>query len=153
MRRARRTLPRLLAAVAVVAALAGCGSEVGEVAQGVDRVAEGVDTAQDCAAIVSDVTNINLNLDQANPSDVRQGVERLERTVEGIESTTLKDAADGLVAGLRDVADALERADVEAARQALRNAGDSAQEVAAACNIPVDRIWAELGAPQGEAGG
>lgn len=143
MRHGLKTMLRLLAVMAIVAALAAC-DEAANVADGVNQVAEGVDTAQECASIAGDVASINLNLEQTSAADVRQGVEELERTVDGIESVTLRDAADGLATQLSEVAAALERADIQEAQQALRDASAAVQEVAAACNIPVDEISSEL---------
>jgi hypothetical protein len=123
--------PRLLLVLLALAGLAACDA--------VDDTRQGVGKAQDCAAIVQAVANVQVD-PQATASEVEQRAREAEQAIQNADADDVKRAGDRLVAELREFAravDSTDQADVQAALQAVRQA---AEDLARTCNVSVDQL-------------
>jgi methyl-accepting chemotaxis protein len=131
-----RSLPlRLIAATLVLAGLAACGS-VEETSRSIDQ---GVNKARDCASLAEKVAGLNLNPNAA-ASEIEQGARDLERTVNELDAQDVKQAGQGLLDKVEQLAKAVRGADPAEVRRSLGEVRRSAEQVARACNVPVDQL-------------
>jgi hypothetical protein len=120
--------PRLALAAAVVLALGACGS-----------AQSGVDKVRDCASLVEAVSNVNLN-PAADPDSVKSDFEELQRKVDELRHPEVKAAAEALRDDVDRFQQAVRSASPTEANQAVRDIRQSAENVARACNVPVDNL-------------
>lgn len=120
-----------LAMLAAVFVLSACNE--------IDQAQQGVNKAQECARLASEITGISLN-PQTAPAEVEAKAKEIEDTVNGLTSEDVKSAGQNLVEKLRALTTALRNADAAEINQAIDDVQASAQNLATACNIPVDQI-------------
>lgn len=128
-----------LPAVAMVAVLAGCDS-----AQKAREAGRGVDKARQCAALVADLANINLDL---RPGSVARAAgkaddaaRKLDERARNIDQTDVKNAAENLADRLRALAGTASKSTPAEREQAVRDVTQAATRLASACNLPLDQL-------------
>jgi hypothetical protein len=99
----------------------------------------GVDKVRDCATIVEAVSNVNLN-PTADPQDLANDVRELERKVNELRHPEVRAAAEALRDDIDRFSNSVRAANPSAARTALGDVRQSAENVARACNVPVDNL-------------
>jgi hypothetical protein len=124
-------------ATAVVAALllpilAGCG-EARDVAQGVDK-------ARDCAALVAELTGVNWADVRRSAAEADQAARRLDDRLREVDDADVKRAGEALVARVERLADAARGTDRAAVQRALDEVESAARQLAATCDVPVDQV-------------
>ena len=102
-------------------------------------VQSGVDKVSDCTSLVQAVSNINLN-PAANPDDLQNDFEELQRKVDGLRHPDVKGAAEALRDNVERFQSAVRGANIAEANEALGQVRQSAEDVARACNVPVDNL-------------
>jgi hypothetical protein len=102
-------------------------------------VQSGVDKVSDCTSLVQAVSNVNLN-PAANPEDIQNDIEELNRKVDELRHPEVKAAAEQLRDNVERFQNAVRSANVSEANQAIGQVRESAEGVARACNVPVDNL-------------
>lgn len=123
----------LLALACGTVLTAGCSGD----ATGQSAVQQGVDKAQDCTRLVSDLAGVNLGA-SAVRSDVSAGIDRLQGTVDHVQDGEVKRAGNELAQRLDRYADSLP--DESERQAALVEVRSSADKLAEACDVPVDKL-------------
>jgi hypothetical protein len=127
---------RRLAAVAVAALalqlLAGCG-EARDVAQGVDK-------ARDCAAVVGELTGVNWSDLRRSAAEADQAARRLDDRLRQVDDADVKRAGQALADRVRRLADAARGTDRADVQRALDGVESAARRLAATCDVPVDQV-------------
>lgn len=130
-----KTTRNVLLALACGAVLtSGCSGD----ATGQSAVQRGVDKAQDCTRLVSNLADVNLDA-SAVRSDASAAINRLQRTVDRVQDGEVKRAANDLAQRLDRYADRLPRGESER-QDALREVRSSAENLAEACDVPIDKL-------------
>jgi outer membrane murein-binding lipoprotein Lpp len=127
------TLRLALAALALTT-LTGC-----EAAQRAEEISTGVDKAADCAALIRELGNLDLD-PRAAAATAEQAVSRLDRAVRNVDAQDVRQAAEDLRAKLAQLRDAARDADPARQRQAVEAVRQSAERLARTCNVPVDQL-------------
>ena len=99
----------------------------------------GVDKVHDCATIVEAVSNVNLN-PAADPQNVANDLRELERKVNELRHPEVRAAAEALRDDVDRFSSAVRAANPSAASRAIADVRRSAENVARACNVPVDNL-------------
>jgi hypothetical protein len=127
---------RRVAAVAVAAltlpVLAGCG-QAQDVAQGVDR-------ARDCAAVVGELTGVSWSDVRRNAAEADQAARRLDDRLRQVDDADVKRAGEALAAKVRQLADAARGTDRADVQRAVDGVEAAARQLAATCDVPVDQV-------------
>jgi hypothetical protein len=127
---------RRVAAVAVAAlalpVLAGCG-QAQDVAQGVDR-------ARDCAAVVGELTGVSWSDVRRNAAEADQAARRLDDRLRQVDDADVKRAGEALAAKVRELADAARGTDRADVQRAVDGVEAAARQLAATCDVPVDQV-------------
>jgi outer membrane murein-binding lipoprotein Lpp len=126
---------RRAAAVAVALALpllAGCG-EARDVAQGVDR-------ARDCAAVVGELAGVDWNDVRRSAAAADQAARRLDDRLREVDDADVKRAGEALAARIQRLADAARGTDRAAVQRAVDEVESAARQLAATCDVPVDQV-------------
>jgi hypothetical protein len=127
---------RRVAAVAVAAlalpVLAGCG-QAQDVAQGVDR-------ARDCAAVVGELTGVSWSDVRRNAAEADQAARNLDERVREVDDADVKRAGEALADRARQLADAARGTDQADVQRALDGVESAARQLAATCDVPVDQV-------------
>jgi hypothetical protein len=129
---AGRRVAATIAAALALPLLAGCG-EARDVAQGVDR-------ARDCAAIVGELTGVNWSDVRRNAAEADQAARRLDERLRQVDDADVKRAGEALVARVRRLADAAGSTDRADVQRALDGVESAARQLAATCDVPVDQV-------------
>jgi hypothetical protein len=127
----RRVAATAVTALLAIGLLAGCDQ--------VDQATQGATKAKDCAAIISKVTGIDFD-PKAAPGEVRAKAKEVEDAVDNADSEDVKRAGQTLVSKIEKFAQALGDAKPAEVRAALTEVRDAAEQVARACNVPVDQL-------------
>jgi hypothetical protein len=127
----------VLPVVAMVAALAGC-----DTAQKVQDAGRGVDKARQCAALVTDLANLDLSPDSvaraAGSAD--DAARKLDERARNIDQADVKNAAQTLADRLQRLADTASSSTPAQREQAVRDVTQAATRLASACNVPLDQV-------------
>ncbi|HZD02549.1 MAG TPA: hypothetical protein VFA46_20890 [Actinomycetes bacterium] len=131
---ARGLAPRLLLALLALAALAGC--------EQARQVNQGVDKARDCATLVKELANLNLDPQSLARAagKAEDTVGRLDEVARDLDQTDVRRAAENLAAKVRRLADSASRSTPAQREQAVREVTDAAKRLASTCNVPIDQV-------------
>jgi len=122
---------RLTLAALALAAPAGCGQA--------QEIGSGVDKAADCAALIRQLGNVDLD-PQAAAAKAEQTARRLDEAVRNVDAQDVKQAGENLQARLEQLRDAARDADPARQRQAVQDVREAAERLARSCNVPVDQL-------------
>jgi hypothetical protein len=128
---ARRAAAVAVAALALLV-LAGCG-QAQDVAQGVDR-------ARDCAAVVGELTGVSWSDVRRNAAEADQAARRLDDRLRQVDDADVKRAGEALAAKVRQLADAARGTDRADVQRAVDGVEAAARQLAATCDVPVDQV-------------
>jgi hypothetical protein len=131
--RARTLAVALLAAA--VPLLAGC-----EAAQQAQGVAQGVDKARDCAALVGELTGVDWDAVRRNAAEADQAARNLDERVREVDDADVRRAGEALADRARQLADAARGTDRADVQRALEGVESAARQLAATCDVPVDQV-------------
>jgi hypothetical protein len=131
---ARRLALPLVVAVLAVASLAGC--------QQARQVGQGVDKARDCATVLKEIANLNLD-----PQSVARAAGRAEDTANrlndaarNVDQTDVRHAAENLATKLKALADKANNSTPAQLEQQIRDVTQAATRLASTCNVPIDQV-------------
>jgi hypothetical protein len=128
-----------LSAVALVAALAGC-----DAVQKAQDAGRGLDKASQCAALVADLANINLDLSPGSVAraagQADEAARKLDERARNIDQTDVKNAAETLAGRLQRLADTASTSTPAERQQAVRDVTQAATRLASSCNVPLDQL-------------
>lgn len=127
------TLRLALVALALTT-LTGC-----EAAQRAGEFSTGVDKAADCAALIRELGNLDLD-PRAAAATAERAVSRLDQEIRNVDAQDVRQAAEDLRAKLAQLRDAARDADPARQRQAVEAVRQSAERLARTCNVPVDQL-------------
>jgi hypothetical protein len=127
-------LARLALALLALAGLAGC-----EQAQ---QVSQGVDKARDCATLVKEIANLNLDPQSAARAagKAEDTARRLDEAARNVDQTDVRRAGENLAAKVQKLADTAGRSTPAQREQAVREVTQAATRLASTCNVPVDQL-------------
>ena len=125
---------RLALAALALLALAGCGA-----AEQAQQIGSGVDKAADCATLIRQLGNVNVD-PRAAAADAEQRARRLDDAVRNVDAQDVRRAAEDLRARLQRLRDAARDADPERQRQAVQEVRQAVERLAQTCNVPVGQL-------------
>ena len=128
----RRLATAVVAAALALPILAGCG-EARDVAQGVDK-------ARDCAALVGELTGVDWGDVRRSAAEADQAARKLDDRLRQVDDADVKRAGEALVARVERLADAARGTDRAAVQRALDEVESAARQLAATCDVPVDQV-------------
>ena len=128
----RRLATAAVAAALALPVLAGCG-EARDVAQGVDK-------ARDCAALVGELTGVDWGDVRRSAAEADQAARKLDDRLRQVDDADVKRAGEALVARVERLADAARGTDRAAVQRALDEVESAARRLAATCDVPVDQV-------------
>ena len=128
----RRVATAVVAAALALPVLAGCG-EARDVAQGVDK-------ARDCAALIGELTGVQWSDVRRSAAEADQAARKLDDRLRQVDDADVKRAGEALVARVRRLADAARGTDQADVQQALDEVESAARQLAATCDVPVDQV-------------
>jgi len=128
----RRLATAVVAAALALPVLAGCG-EARDVAQGVDK-------ARDCAALVGELTGVDWNDVRRSAAEADQTARKLDERLREVDDADVKRAGEALVTRIGRLADAARGTDRAAVQRALDEVESAARQLAATCDVPVDQV-------------
>ena len=128
----RRLATAVVAAALALPILAGCG-EARDVAQGVDK-------ARDCAALVGELTGVDWGDVRRSAAEADQAARKLDDRLRQVDDADVKQAGEALVAKVERLADAARGTDRAAVQRALDGVESAARQLAATCDVPVDQV-------------
>jgi hypothetical protein len=128
----RRLATAVVAAALALPILAGCG-EARDVAQGVDK-------ARDCAALVGELTGVDWGDVRRSAAEADQAARKLDDRLRQVDDADVKRAGEALVAKVERLADAARGTDRAAVQRALDEVESAARQLAATCDVPVDQV-------------
>jgi len=128
----RRLATAVVAAALALPVLAGCG-EARDVAQGVDK-------ARDCAALVGELTGVDWGDVRRSAAEADQAARKLDDRLRQVDDADVKRAGEALVARVERLADAARGTDRAAVQRALDEVESAARQLAATCDVPVDQV-------------
>jgi hypothetical protein len=129
---ARRRLAAAVAAALALPLLAGCG-QARDVAQGVDK-------ARDCAALVGELTGIHWSDVRRSATEAEQAARKLDERLRQVDDADVKRAGEALVARVERLAQAAKGTDRGDVQRALDEVEAAARRLAATCDVPVDQV-------------
>ena len=122
----------MVAAALALPVLAGCG-EARDVAQGVDK-------ARDCAALIGELTGVQWSDVRRSAAEADQAARKLDDRLRQVEDADVKRAGEALVTRIGRLADAARGTDRAAVQRALDEVESAARQLAATCDVPVDQV-------------
>jgi len=128
----RRLATAAVAAALALPVLAGCG-EARDVAQGVDK-------ARDCAALVGELTGVDWGDVRRSAAEADQAARKLDDRLRQVDDADVKRAGEALVTRIGRLADAARGTDRAAVQRALDEVESAARQLAATCDVPVDQV-------------
>jgi len=128
----RRVATAVVAAALALPVLAGCG-EARDVAQGVDK-------ARDCAALIGELTGVQWSDVRRSAAEADQAARKLDDRLRQVDDADVKRAGEALVARVERLADAARGTDRAAVQRALDEVESAARQLAATCDVPVDQV-------------
>ncbi len=128
----RRLATAVVAAALALPILAGCG-EARDVAQGVDK-------ARDCAALVGELTGVDWGDVRRSAAEADQAARKLDDRLRQVDDADVKRAGEALVAKVERLADAARGTDRAAVQRAVDEVESAARQLAATCDVPVDQV-------------
>ncbi len=128
----RRLATAVVAAALALPILAGCG-QARDVAQGVDK-------ARDCAALVGELTGVDWGDVRRSAAEADQAARKLDDRLRQVDDADVKQAGEALVAKVERLADAARGTDRAAVQRALDEVESAARQLAATCDVPVDQV-------------
>jgi hypothetical protein len=128
---ARRVAAATAATLALVV-LGGCGQA--------QDVAQGVDKARDCAAVVGELTGVSWSDVQRSATEADQAARRLDERLREVDDADVKRAGEALATKVRQLADAARGTDRADVQRALDEVESAARQLAATCDVPVDQV-------------
>jgi hypothetical protein len=120
-------VPALLLAVGLTA----CSAE-----DTVSKATDGATKIKDCASLAADVLGTNLGR-TPTPQEAADAKAKLDKRIDGIGDTTVKQAATTLRDRVADLQQALQSADQAKIQASVAQVKSAAQSTASACNLPV----------------
>ena len=124
-----------LALVLAVPLLAGC-----DAAQQAHDVAQGVDKARDCAALVGELTGVDWSAVRRSAAEADRAARRLDDRLRQVDDADVKRAGEALRDRVRALARAARSASPAKARQALADVEAAARRLASTCGVDVDQV-------------
>ena len=128
----RRLATAVVAAALALPILAGCG-QARDVAQGVDK-------ARDCAALVGELTGVDWGDVRRSAAEADQAARKLDDRLRQVDDADVKRAGEALVAKVERLADAARGTDRAAVQRAVDEVESAARQLAATCDVPVDQV-------------
>jgi hypothetical protein len=128
----RRLAAAASAAALALAVVAGCG-EARDVAQGVDK-------ARDCAALVGELTGVQWSDVRRSAAEADQAAKRLDDRLRQVDDADVKRAGEELAAKVERLAEAARGTDQADVQRALDEVESAARQLAATCDVPVDQV-------------
>jgi len=128
----RRVATAVVAAALALPVLAGCG-EARDVAQGVDK-------ARDCAALIGELTGVQWSDVRRSAAEADQAARKLDDRLRQVDDADVKRAGEALVTRIGRLADAARGTDRAAVQRALDEVESAARQLAATCDVPVDQV-------------
>ncbi len=131
---ARALAPRLAAVLLALAALAGC-----EKAQ---QVSQGVDKARDCATVLKEIANLNLDPQSAAraASQAQDTANRLNDAARNVDQADVRNAAEDLAAKVKVLGSKANNTTPAQLEQQIREVTQAATRLASTCNVPIDQV-------------
>ena len=125
---------RLAVATLALASLAGC--------EQARQVSQGVDKTRDCAKLVKEIANLNLDprsvaLAAGQASDT---AERLEQTARNADQADVRRAGENLAAKVRKLDDTAASSTPAQRQRAVNEVTTAATRLASTCGVPVDQL-------------
>jgi hypothetical protein len=125
--------------VAMVAALAGC-----DAVQQAQDAGRGVDKARQCAALVTDLAGVDLDLSPGSVAraagKAEDAARRLDDRARTIDQADVRNAAETLAYRLQRLADTAASSTPAERERAARDVTQAATRLASACNVPLDQL-------------
>jgi hypothetical protein len=131
---ARRIALCLAVALLALAGLAGC--------QRAQQVGQGVDKAKDCATVLKEIANLNLD-PQSVARAAGQATEtanRLNQAARNVDQADVRRAAENLATQVKKLAEAANSSSPAQLEQRIRDVTQAATRLASTCNVPIDRV-------------
>jgi hypothetical protein len=132
VRPGRRAAAATAAAALALPLLAGCG-QARDVAQGVDK-------ARDCAALVGELTGVHWSDVRRSAAKADRAARQLDDRLRQVDDADVKRAGEALVAKVERLARAAKGTDRAAVQRALDGVESAARRLAATCDVPVDQV-------------
>jgi hypothetical protein len=129
---AARRLAAALALALALPLLAGCG--------GAHDVAQGVDRARDCTALVGELTGVHWSDVRRSAAEADRAARRLDDRVRDVDDADVKRAGEALAARVHRLADAIRRTDRADIQRAVDGVEAAARRLAATCDVPVEQV-------------
>ena len=131
---ARALAPRLAAVLLALAALAGC-----EKAQ---QVSQGVDKARDCATVLKEIANLNLDPQSGAraASQAQDTANRLNDAARNVDQADVRNAAEDLAAKVKVLGSKANNTTPAQLEQQIREVTQAATRLASTCNVPIDQV-------------
>jgi hypothetical protein len=125
---------RLAVALLAVAGLAGC-----EQAQ---QVGQGVDRTRDCAALVKEVANLDLDAQSVAraASRAEETARRLDQAARNVDQDDVRRAGENLAAKVEQLADTAANSTPAQRERAVRGVTDAATRLASTCGVSLDQV-------------
>jgi hypothetical protein len=115
--------------------LAGC-----DAAQQAHDVAQGVDKARDCAALVGELTGVNWSSVRRNAAEAERAARRLDERLREVDDADVRRAGKALATRARRLADAVKNADQATIQRRLAEVEAAARRLAATCGVSADQV-------------
>ncbi len=128
---------RLAVPALAMVVLAACDSSTG--GQG---VGQRVDTARQCAAMVKDLTGLDLSPGSVGRAAARadEVARSLDDRARNVDQTEVRRAAENLAARIRRLADTAGSSTPAQREKAVRDVTEAAKRLASACKVPLDQV-------------
>jgi hypothetical protein len=131
---ARQRWLTVVLALLALASLAGC--------QQAQQVGQGVDKAKDCATVLKEIANLNLD-----PQSVARAAgqaadtaNRLNDAARNVDQADVRRAAEDLGTKVKALADKANNSTPAQLEQQIRDVTQAATRLASTCNVPIDQV-------------
>jgi hypothetical protein len=131
----RRAGALAVAFALAVPLLAGC-----DAAQQAHDVAQGVDKARDCAALVGELTGVDWSAVRRNAAEAERAARRLDERLREVDDADVRRAGEALATRARRLADAVRNADRATIQRRLAEVEAAARQLADTCGVSVDQV-------------
>ncbi len=131
---ARWLAPRLVVALLALVTLAGCDEA--------QQVSQGVDKARDCATLLREIANLNLDPQSVARAagQAQTTAQRLEDAARNSDQTDVRNAAEDLATKVKALGNKANNTTPAQLEKQIREVTQSATRLASTCNVPVDQV-------------